>query len=79
VPLARAVGLLSRPFDPVFSSALGMSAHRAVAGDVVPPSDFVGSLVERPVTVRDHARSAARAALTERVRLLLRGTGGTRI
>jgi uncharacterized protein YbjT (DUF2867 family) len=76
VPVARALGLLSRPLDPVFSSELGMAAHRAVAGDVVRSSDIVGRLVARPVTVRDYARSAARAALTERVRLLLRGTGG---
>jgi uncharacterized protein YbjT (DUF2867 family) len=60
VPIARAVGFLWR--DPAFSSALGLSAHRAVAGDVVPASELVGRLVERPVTVRDHARSAARAA-----------------
>lgn len=77
--LARALGFLTRPFDPVLSSALGLSAHRAVAGDVVRSSEIVGRLVEQPVTVRDHARWAARVALTERVRLLLRGSGVRRL
>lgn len=73
--IARVAGFLTRAFDPVLSSALGMSAGRAVAGDVVPASDLVGSLVPQPVTVRDHARSVVRAALTERVRLLAAGNG----
>ncbi len=59
VPIARGLGFLTRPLDPVLSSALGVAAHRAVAGDVVPPSDLVKRLVERPVTVRDYARSAS--------------------
>ena len=80
VPLAaaRAASFLSRPFDPVLSSALGISAQRAVAGDVVLRSELVARLIPRPVTVWDHARASVRAARTERVRVLLRGTGGTR-
>ena len=79
VAVARAAGYLSRPFDPVLSSALGISAQRAVVGDVVLRSELVARLIQRPVTVRDHARATVRAALAERVRLLLRGTGGTRV
>ena len=69
--LARGMSLLLRPFDPVLSSTLGIAAHMAVAGDVVEPSKTVWELNADPVTVRDHARSEARAALTERVRVLL--------
>ena len=75
VPLARAAGFLTRPFDPALSSALGISARRAMAGDVVLPSELVGRLVPRPVTVWDHARATVRAARTERIPALVAGNG----
>jgi len=76
--LARGMGVLLRPFDPVLSSTLGIAAHMAEFGDVVEPTKIVWDLHKSTVTVRDHARAAARAALTERVRLLLGGAGGAR-
>jgi uncharacterized protein YbjT (DUF2867 family) len=77
--LAKGVGVLLRPFSPDLASALGMAAHMADSGDVVRPSRIMKRLVERPVTLRAYARSEARAALMERVRLRLRGAGGTRV
>jgi len=77
--LARGMGFLLRPFDPVLSSTMGIAVHMAEVGDVVEPTKTVRELNANPVTVRDHARATARAALTERVRVLLRGAGGTRV
>ncbi len=77
--LAKGMGILLSPFAPDLASALGMAAHVADAGDVVNPSRIVRKLVERPVTLRAYARSEARAALAERVRLSLRGARGTRV
>ena len=74
--LARGMGFLLRPLDPVLSSNLGMAAHMAEVGDVIEPAREVWGMLPQPVTVREHARSAARAALTERVRVLLGGAGG---
>ena len=71
--LARGMGFLLRPLDPVLSSNLGMAAHMAEMGDVIEPAREVWGMLPQPVTVREHARSAARAALTERVRVLLGG------
>lgn len=86
VPLVRGMGFVTRPFYPALSSVLGMAAHRAVAGDVIEPSEAARSLIPRPWSVRDFARDAARAALTERVRVLLGARaehgsrfGGTRV
>jgi len=76
VSLARGMGLLLRPFDSVLSSNLGIAAHLAEAGDVLATDPFAWELLRKPVTVREHVRSAARAALTERVRVLLNGVGG---
>ncbi|HZI88920.1 MAG TPA: SDR family oxidoreductase [Candidatus Polarisedimenticolia bacterium] len=73
--LARGMALLLRPFDGVLSSMLGVAAHMAEVGDVVEPSKVVWGMLSEPVTVRDHARMAARAALTQRVRVLLSGAG----
>jgi uncharacterized protein YbjT (DUF2867 family) len=69
--LARGMGLLLRPFDPVLSSTMGIAAHMAEVGDVVVPTKAVQELDFNPMTVRDHARAVAREALTERVRGLL--------
>ena len=74
--LARGMGALLTPFDPVLASNLGIAAHLAEAGDVIASDRSVWEMLRRPVTVRDHVRSAARAALTERVRVLLNGAGG---
>jgi uncharacterized protein YbjT (DUF2867 family) len=79
VPIARAAGFVTRPFHAVLSSALGMAAHRAASGDIVAHSGIVERLVGRPTTLRDYARSAARTALTERVRVLLRGAERSRV
>jgi len=76
--LARGLSVLLRPFDPALSSTLAIAAHMAEVGDVVEPTVTSWQLNESMVTVRDHARAAARAALTERVRVLLGGAGGTR-
>ena len=76
--VARGMSRLLRPFDPALSSTLGIAAYLAEKGDVVEPSKTVRELLRDPITVRDYARAEARAALTERVRVLLRGTGGTR-
>lgn len=78
-PLARGVGALLRPFHAGLSSRLGMAAHMAVSGDVIENSALVRDLIDRPMTVRDFARSESRAALTERVRVLLRGAGSSRV
>jgi len=69
----RGMSLLLRPFDPGLSSKLGMAAYLADHGDVVESPGPVWDWIDRPVALRDFARSAVRAALTERVRLLLRG------
>jgi hypothetical protein len=79
VPLVRGMGVVTRPFYPAFSSVLGMAAYRAVAGDVIEPSEAARELLPRLMPVHDFVRGAARAALTERVRVLLRGAGGTRV
>jgi hypothetical protein len=69
--LARGMGLLLRPFDPVLSSTMGIAAHLAEVGDVVESTKVVRDLNKNPMTVRDYARAASREALTERVRVLL--------
>ncbi len=77
--LAKGMSLFLRPFDPSLSSTLGMAAHLAEHGDLVESPEPVWEWIQRPVALRDFARSAVRAALTERVRLLLlRGAGGQR-
>jgi uncharacterized protein YbjT (DUF2867 family) len=76
VSVARGMGFLLRPLDPVLSSNLGMAAHMAEMGDVIEPARETWGMLPQPVTVREHARTAARAALTERVRVLLGGAGG---
>jgi len=78
--LARGMSLLLRPFDPGLSSTLSLAAYLADHGDFVESPEPVWDWIQRPVTFRDFARSAVRAALTERVRLLLlRGMGGSRL
>jgi uncharacterized protein YbjT (DUF2867 family) len=76
--LARGLGAILRPFDPATASILGMAAHMAERGDVLGPTEVIRGVLPKPFTVRDHARLMARAALTERVRVLLGGAGGTR-
>ena len=77
--LARGMSFLLKPFDPSLSSTLGMAAHLADHGDVVESPEPAWEWIMRPVTLRDFARYAVRAALTERVRLiLLRRFAGTR-
>jgi len=78
-PLARGMGFLTRPFDPLLSSTLGMAAYLADHGDIVESPEPAREWIMRPVTLRDFARSAVRAALTERVRLHLRRAGGPRL
>jgi uncharacterized protein YbjT (DUF2867 family) len=77
-PLAKGLSVLLRPLDAGLSSKLGMAAHLAHHGDVVESPKPAWEWIQRPVMLRDFARTAVRAALTERVRLLLRGAGGTR-
>jgi len=69
--LARGMGFLLRPFDPVVSSTMGIASYLAEVGDVVESTKTVRELNANPVTVRDYVRAASREALTERVRLLL--------
>ena len=71
--MARGMSYLLQPFDPALSSTLGIAAHMAEVGDVVETTRAAWELNAKAVTVRDYARSAARAALTERVRVLLGG------
>ena len=70
--LARGMGFLLRPFYPALSSSLGMSAFMAASGDVIERSDVAKSLVPDPVHFRDFVHDEARAAVVERVRVLLR-------
>ena len=72
------MGFLLRPFYPALSSTLGMSAFLARSGDVIERSDIAKSLVPRPVLLREFVHDEARAAVVERVRVLLRGTERTR-
>ena len=76
--LASGMGFLLRPFYPALSSTLGMSAFLARSGDVIERSDIAKSLVPRPVLLREFVHDEARAAVVERVRVLLRGTERTR-
>lgn len=78
-PVARGMGFLLRPFYPAFSSRLGIAAHKAVAGDVIERSDVVRMLVPRPTTIREYVRDAARAAVVDRVRVLIGGAGSSRV
>jgi len=76
---ARGAELFLRRFHPALSSELGIGAYRAASGDVIEPSRLVWEMAGRQVTVRDFARSTARAAFTERMRLLLGGAGGAQV
>jgi hypothetical protein len=71
--LARGMSYLLQPFDPALSSTLGIAAHMAEVGDVVEPTKTAWELNTPTITVREYARAASQAALTERVRLILGG------
>jgi NADH dehydrogenase len=77
-PVARGMGFLLRPFYPAFSSRLGIAAHKAIAGDVIERTDVARMLVPHPTTMREYVRDEARAAVVDRVRLILGGAGGSR-
>ena len=77
--MVRGMGFLGRPFLPTASSLMGMAAHTAIHGDVIEQTETVRGLLPCPKTIRDFVREEARAALTERVRVLIGGAGGTRV
>ena len=77
--LARGMGFLLRHSYPALSSTLGMSAYVANAGDVIERSEVAKVLIPRPVHLRELVHDEVRAVVVERVRVLLRGTGSTRV